>query len=221
MRKVRKRSKYAGRRIRRLFWRRLVRWSLWLTVLAAAVWLLGLVRFAGQIPSGIDDPLSRTDAVVVLTGGSNRLQTGLQLLAARRGKKLFVSGVHAGVKVEDLLRLAEAPTADMECCIVLGYSATDTGGNARETAQWMQVEGYTSLRLVTANYHMQRSLLEFRRALPEARIVAHPVPLEHVKRQDWWRFPGTARLVVAEYSKFLVALARSMVPGNVPDRDNE
>ncbi len=176
-----------------------------------ALWTAGLVRFAGQIPSGVDDPISRTDAIVVLTGGSERLATGLSLLAEGRADKLFVSGVHRGVDVSQLLRVARRTPRELDCCIVLGHDADDTVGNARETARWISAEGYDSLRLVTANYHMRRSLLEFRRALPRATIVAHPVIPPHVKRRDWWRFPGTASLVIGEYNKFLVASLRAWV----------
>lgn len=182
-----------------------------MSLFGLALWTAGLVRFAGQIPSGVDDPTSRTDAIVVLTGGSERLATGLQLLAEGRAGKLFVSGVHRGVDVSQLLRIARQAPRELDCCIVLGHDADDTVGNARETARWISAEGYDSLRLVTANYHMRRSLLEFRRALPQATIVAHPVTPPHVKRRDWWRFPGTASLVIGEYNKFLVASLRAWV----------
>jgi uncharacterized SAM-binding protein YcdF (DUF218 family) len=197
--------------------RRWLGWGAALLLIGLTVWTAGLVRFAGRIPADVDDPRRETDAIVVLTGGSERLQTGLGLLAERRGKKLFVSGVHRGVDVAQLLRVARQAPQEVDCCIVLGYSADDTAGNARETAAWMAAEGYHSLRLVTANYHMQRSLLEFRRALPDATIVAHPVAPRNVRRQ-WWRFPGTTSLLVREYNKFLLALVRPPVDRPAPDR---
>lgn len=177
-------------------------------LVGVALWVGGLFRFAGQIPSGVDDPTSRTGAIVVLTGGSERLSTGLRMLAQGRAGKLFVSGVHRGVDVAELLRIARQEPDEVECCIVLGHGADDTVGNARETARWMAQEGYRSLRLVTANYHMRRSLLEFRRAMPGVAIIAHPVMPAHVKRRGWWRFPGTTSLVVGEYNKLLVAHLR-------------
>ena len=69
----------------------------------------------------------------------------------------------------------------------------------------MRDNGFRSLRLVTANYHMPRSLLQFRHALPDATIIAHPVFPDHVKQDSWWQWPGTARLIIGEYNKFLVA----------------
>jgi uncharacterized SAM-binding protein YcdF (DUF218 family) len=76
----------------------------------------------------------------------------------------------------------------------------------------MAREGFASVRLVTANYHMRRSLLEFARAMPEARVVAHPVFPEAFRIDAWWRFPGTYALVQAEYHKYVAALLRALLP---------
>ena len=102
-----------------------------------------------------DEP---TDAFVVLTGGSSRLEEGLNLLAQRKAKKLFVSGVYRGVDVKRLLSLSRRAPDDLVCCIEIGHTATSTEGNAAETKLWMDQEGYRSLRLVTASYHMPRSM---------------------------------------------------------------
>jgi uncharacterized SAM-binding protein YcdF (DUF218 family) len=181
---------------------------------AALLWLAGLVWFADTMPSEIADPSSPTDAIVVLTGGSQRFDAGLDLLAAGKAKKLFVSGVHHGVEIADLLHLAHRPPDavlpdELTCCIVLGHAADSTVGNALETAAWMRQEGYHSLRLVTAGYHMRRSLFEFARAMPEIRIIANPVFPEQVKLADWWAWPGTAALIVGEYHKYLAARLRA------------
>jgi len=181
---------------------------------AALLGLGGLVWFADTMPSEIIDPSTPTDAIVVLTGGSQRFDAGLELLAAGKAKKLFVSGVHHGVEVADLLHLAHrasdaAPLDELACCIVLGHEADSTIGNAQETASWMRSEGYHSLRLVTAGYHMRRSLFEFARAMPEIRIIANPVFPEQVKLADWWAWPGTAALIVGEYDKYLAARLRA------------
>jgi uncharacterized SAM-binding protein YcdF (DUF218 family) len=182
-----------------------------LAVLAA--WSAGLVIFVGYIPRAPAVETQATDAIVVLTGGSERLAEGVRLLGLGMAKKLFVSGVHADVDLAQLVASlppdAVPPTdAQLACCVVLGYAAGNTLGNAHETAQWMAAQGYTSLRLVTANYHMPRSLLEFRQALPGLIVVTHPVFPPQVKREEWWRWPGTAALMVSEYHKFLFALLR-------------
>ncbi len=86
-----------------------------------------------------------------------------------------MSGVHQGVAIADLLRVAHHGPDWLACCIVLGHEADSTLGNALETAVWMRHEGYESLRLVTADYHMRRSLIDFERVMPDIRIIANPV----------------------------------------------
>ena len=194
------------KRTRRIFGRLLL-----LLAVLGAIWLGGLGWFASAIPSRVEDPDSKTDAIVVLTGGSERLDTGLALLAEGKAKKLFVSGVYHGVEVSELLRKAHNVPAHLECCIELGHAADSTIGNAAETAQWMAAEHYRSLRLVTAAYHMPRSLLEFRHAMPQIRLVPHPVFPERVKT-DWWLWPGSAYLVLVEFHKYLASLVRESIP---------
>ncbi|KIL97968.1 hypothetical protein CCC_01029 [Paramagnetospirillum magnetotacticum MS-1] len=173
-------------------------------------WGGGLIWFAADLGIRAEDDATVTDAVVVLTGGAERLNSGLALLEAGRGRMLFVSGVHKGVDLADLLRQAHVSPERVRCCITLGHAADDTVGNAVETAAWMRREGFSSLRLVTAAYHMRRALLELRRALPEAQIIAHPVFPDAFKRDQWWRWPGTAHLLAVEYTKYLAALARPL-----------
>ncbi len=73
-------------------------------LLCLALWLTGLAWFVWQIPAHIIDDNRETDAIVVLTGGSGRLEYGLELLAEGKGKKLFISGVSEGITTEQLLR---------------------------------------------------------------------------------------------------------------------
>jgi uncharacterized SAM-binding protein YcdF (DUF218 family) len=190
--------------------RRLTRSAVLLLALVI-LWLGGFVWFASRIPAEIADADSETDAIVVLTGGSLRVQSGLALLAAGKAKKLFVSGVYHSTDVAALLKVSRQSPEHVACCIVLGYEADNTLGNAVETAQWMRQEGFRSLRLVTANYHMPRSLLEFARVMPETHIVANPVFPDRVRQERWWASPATATLVLAEYHKYLLSLARPLV----------
>lgn len=177
----------------------------------AALWTGGLVWFAEdarRAASRFDE--RSTDAIVVLTGGSKRIAEGVDLLVAGRARLLFVSGVARGVRLEDILREAKASEAKaLECCVMLGHAALDTVGNAVETAAWAQENQIASLRLVTANYHMRRSLLEFQEWMPHVLIVPHAVDPDAVMVDEWWRWSGTARLMVTEYNKYLAALVRS------------
>lgn len=171
-------------------------------------WLAGLPYFAAGIPRQAAPALEKADAIVVLTGGTLRLERGLELLGQQVAKKLFVSGVHRGVDVQQLLRLSRQSPQALDCCIALGYSADHTAGNAEETADWLRKQGFHSIYLVTASYHMPRSLVEFRARMPTIRTLPFPVFPEHVKLEGWWRWPGTASLIVGEYNKYLLAILR-------------
>jgi uncharacterized SAM-binding protein YcdF (DUF218 family) len=181
-----------------------------MTIVVLAIWGIGLFQFADDIPKTVTDPDTRTDAIVVLTGGSGRLDAGLDLLARNLAGQLFVSGVYHGVDVERLVQISKREPAGLEPRIGIG-NAINTVGNAAETQVWMDKRGFTSLRLVTGAYHMPRSLAEFHFFMPDVTVIPHPVFPEHVKQEYWWAWPGTASLIVSEYNKWLFARARHWI----------
>lgn len=181
-------------------------------ILLAGIWGAGLFRYADAIPVQVDQPDLKTDAIVVLTGGSGRLDEGLKLLERGLTEKLFISGVYKGVDMKNLLQAYRENPQDLNCCVAIGH-AEDTINNAVETAQWARDNAVQSLRLVTSAYHMPRSVLEFEYAMPGVVLVEHPVFPAHVKQQDWWAWPGTTGLIVGEYNKFLIAWVRHRLIG--------
>ena len=184
-----------------------LRLGLYVMAVVCAIWFSGLLWFSTQVPNGGEAPATRTDAIVVLTGGTGRLDMGLLLLEKNFATHLFVSGVARGVDVATLLRVAQRAPKELECCISVGYRADDTAGNAAETAGWVDKRGFESIRLVTASYHMPRSLIVFRHAMPEIRIIPHPVYPPQFKRSRWWLWPGTATLLASEFNKYVIAWA--------------
>lgn len=175
-----------------------------------SLWTGGFFGYVERVASfttpALDAGLPPTQAIVVLTGGSERMATGLQLLRAGKGEKLFISGVYPGVGTGRLVSGVDIPKDMRDCCIVLGHAADNTRGNADETLSFMMGEGYHTLRLVTAHYHMPRSLLLFRALLPPAiTVVPYPVDPDSVSLKDWWRRTGTASLLFMEYNKYLYA----------------
>jgi uncharacterized SAM-binding protein YcdF (DUF218 family) len=174
------------------------------------LWWIGLFRFVEAIPEKIVDPETGVDAIVVLTGGSGRLDAGLDLLDDNKASRLFVSGVYKGMEVRQLLTLSEKGRSNLEPRIDIG-NAVDTLENAIETADWMVDKEIKSIRLVTAAYHMPRSLLEFENAMPGVVMIPNPVFPNHVKQKRWYLYPGTAMLISSEFNKFLLAWARNWV----------
>jgi len=184
---------------------------LWFARLAAVavalvlLWFAGLIWFIQELPDAPTDDMTHTDAIVVLTGGAERLAVGLDLLDRDFADTLFISGVYTGVDVGTILALDESAPATLACCIELGHSAQHTIGNAEETAAWMAAGGRKSLRLVTAAYHMPRSLYLFRRLMPDIVIVPHPVFPDGVDLASWWYNWDVFSLLAGEYSKYLVS----------------
>lgn len=205
--------------------RRWLRPALLLILLFGLAWAAGLIWFVDHLPdadiAAAGDPLSglaHTEAAVVLTGGGGRLQTGLDLLSDGHADKLFVSGVYRGTELEELLHHVQRVPDDLDCCLELGYAAANTRGNAAETAAWMRRERLRSLRLVTAHYHLPRSLLEFRMALPETRIETLAVAPPDMPQPSLWPPGWRTVLLASEYSKYLLTAARyALTAGSLPD----
>ena len=182
-----------------------LRWIVLMLAAAIVVWVCGLILFVGRLPNAAASPEAPTDAIVVLTGGSGRLEAGLDLMQAGWARALFVSGVYETVDVRLLLDVFQRQVPEIACCIELGYTAGNTRGNAAETNEWVRANQMSSVRLVTSTYHMPRAMLEFRRTLGDITLVAHPVaPVTH-RLEEWWYRPRTFRLVAWEYTKYLLA----------------
>jgi len=174
------------------------------------IWAAGLLAFAARVerstPPG--DPPD-ADGVVALTGGSaERILSALQLLEAGKAKRMLISGVSRQVTRGELQTLIGADKPIFDCCVDLGFIATTTAGNAKETADWARGKGYRSLILVTADYHMPRARLELKGAMPGATIYTYPVVTTELRASRWWATPESAERMTVEYSKYLVVLGR-------------
>lgn len=174
------------------------------------VWWVGLLAFAARVDrlTPADEP-ARADGIVALTGGSGeRISAGVRLLEDGKARRLLISGVGQHVTRGELQTIVGAAKPVFDCCVDLGFQAANTLGNARETAAWARANGFRTLILVTADYHMPRAGLELRAALPEATIEPYPVVTNELKAGDWWKTGLGAQRMILEYCKYLAVLAR-------------
>jgi uncharacterized SAM-binding protein YcdF (DUF218 family) len=179
------------------------------------IWTAGLLEFADRIVrlTPADEPAA-ADGIVALTGGSDlRLEAATDLLEAGKGKRLLVSGVNRSATRGDLWNVTGAAKPMFDCCVDLGFTAADTLGNARESAEWARAMGYHSLILVTADYHMPRALIELRSAMPGETITPYPVATQTLDARHWAQTSLGARRMVLEYCKYLTILTREAVLG--------
>lgn len=180
--------------------------------------MAGLILFAATIAHytpkrSVETP---ADAIVVLTGGEQRVREAIHLFSQGKARRLLISGVNRATTREDLKRRAGIEQVLFECCIDIGYEALDTIGNADETRAWAETWGFKKLIVVTSNYHMPRSLAELSRAMPRTDLVPYPVVARNYRAETWWLYPGTVRIVVSEYIKFLPSIARLIAARAIP-----
>jgi uncharacterized SAM-binding protein YcdF (DUF218 family) len=190
-----------------------MRFLLSIVVIAAITWSAALVWFVQAMPQHSAAASIKTDAIIVLTGGSGRVERGLAMLADQAAPVLLISGVGQHVTLHQMLAahtnqsvrqqiLTREPASE----IVLDYVAATTQSNAQLASEFVQQRQVKSVRLITAHYHMPRSLLEFEAAMPTLDIIADPVFPDGFQRDQWWRHDNTRHLVFSEFYKYFAAL---------------
>ena len=182
----------------------MIRGFLTAMTLAALVYVLGFVLFVSFLPMTPRE-VPKADGIVVLTGGGARLDRAASLFESGVGKRLLISGVDQTTSKETLKHLIHGGRR-FDCCADLGYAAEDTRGNAQETKSWTQAHDFHRLLLVTARYHMPRSMQEFSAAMPDVTFVPYPVEQGRIDLSGWWRYPRTVFLLHREYVKYLASL---------------
>lgn len=188
-----------------------------LLLLVAAVLALGLLlggwalaSFLAAASAAPERASRRTDAIVVLTGGAERVETALRLLDQGAAPQLLVTGAASGLTLAELARAHGRDPATLAGRVTLGHAAATTLGNAAETAAYARARGLRSLRVVTASYHMPRAMLELGRALPDLELVAHPVtPAALRSAAEGGGLTGWRRwtLLSGEFVKYVAAAA--------------
>ena len=177
-------------------------------LIGVSVWLIGFCLFCLYACSFRPDPHEQTDAIIVLTGGNERVQTALNLLQEKYADHLLISGVHKDVTLADL---ASSVPPELMPNITLGYRAKDTRGHAAEIADWIRRHAVRRVLLVTSFYHMPRSIFEVSHKNPELQIMPLPVfPRSFGDSVDWIR-TRYAWLLFVEYHKFMATWAQNKI----------
>jgi uncharacterized SAM-binding protein YcdF (DUF218 family) len=168
----------------------------------------GFVAFLSQLCNTEAVPDRKADGIVVLTGGASRVPDAMELLAAGYGKRLLISGVHPSSAASDISRSLPERQAYFNCCVDLDRSAVNTRSNAAETRRWAHERGFTSLIVVTSNYHMPRAIVELSHAMPGIELIPYAVVGEKWRDEPWYEGGPTLRLVLSEYVKYVAAKLR-------------
>jgi len=186
----------------------LLRFLFDLLLLALVVFVIGFLVFVHGIPRNQQAPARSADGISVLTGGPSRIDQAMKLLASGKAKRLLITGVNRTTSTEALKDLASQGDQFFACCVDIDKEANNTIGNATETSQWEALNHYNSIIIVTSNYHMPRALAEHARVMPNVTLVPYAVVDKQLHLERWWNYPGTSRLLLSEYVKYLPALGR-------------
>lgn len=178
------------------------------TILLLVMLIIGFIVFANGLAREPKDPPHATDGITVLTGGVSRIDEAMKLMAKKKARRMLITGVNRETTLEQLKLLTPEGTRYFDCCVDIDKAALNTIDNATETARWVAENGYGSVIVVTSNYHMPRALAELERAMPGIVLVPYPVVDNNVEVARWWEFPGTTKLLLSEYLKYLPALGR-------------
>ncbi|WP_299477810.1 YdcF family protein [uncultured Roseibium sp.] len=167
--------------------------------------------FAHQIATAKVPRSANADAIVVLTGGQARVNEAVRLLEEGHANRLLISGVHPGTTREQLAAVTASDMPLEKASVDLDRVALNTAGNATETANWVQKNGFTSLLVVTSAYHLPRAKAELSDVLPDVDLIAYPVFAKDLNLDTWYREPTTIRLLMREYVKYILARLRNTV----------
>lgn len=178
-----------------------------LVMLAVFMLVIGFFIFTDGLQRSQPEPRT-ADGIAVLTGGVARIDEAMKLLAQGKAKRLLITGVNRTTSTEELKQLASQGDQLFSCCVDIDKEARNTIDNATETSQWVAQHHYTSIIVVTSNYHMPRALAELGRVMPGVTLIPYAVVENNVHLDCWWTYPGTTRLLISEYLKYLPALAR-------------
>ena len=179
-------------------------------VFLGALWTAGFIWFLAALPNQAPTT-NEVDGVVVLTGGGERISTGMSLVETGIGKRLLISGVNPKISREEIATLWPGDNAAFECCADLGIEAQSTEQNADETRSWLRQHQYSRVILVTSEYHMPRAMLEMRDASPEKEFIPYPVRSVFLNEKGRPTTLKAWRLLAKEYTKFIAVRIKTIV----------
>jgi uncharacterized SAM-binding protein YcdF (DUF218 family) len=175
---------------------------------ALVLLIIGFIVFANSIEREHAVPQQSADGIAVLTGGVARIDAAMKLLADGKAKRVLITGVNRTTTTEELKDLASQGDQYFTCCVDIDKEARNTIDNATETSEWVALHRYGSIIVVTSNYHMPRALAELARVMPGVTLMPYSVVDNNVHLDRWWTYPGTTKLLLSEYLKYLPALGR-------------
>lgn len=183
-----------------------------LLLLLLLLWIGGFAAYFSMIYPMPADSGTPCEALVVLTGSAGRVDMGFELLDKGRAPRLFISGVGDERDAQAFFESYKLPQAlrsklQQEGVLTIDREASSTFENAYETKRWLKNKPYKNLCLITAHYHMPRSLTLFRHVMPDKEWIPISASGWDVRPEELLRRTDLALVLLREYHKWLFVSA--------------
>lgn len=182
----------------------------YLGLFIAAIFVVGYLSliFLGEYltPS---DTLTRSDAVVVLSGGGpDRVQWGIKLYKDAWAPRLVLVGAaldKSGPSNAEAMRKIALQAGVPDTAIFLEEESTNTFENATFGKAVLDSFGAKTIILVTSPYHQRRAYETFKKVYEkeEFTITNSPSGYSTWNSKQWWAKPASADITVSEILKII------------------
>ena len=143
--------------------------------------------------------------VVVLTGGKNRIEKGVDILSKGYGDELLISGVFMPSEIEAKFSLEREKKELFKCCVSFDQKSKNTLENAEEVEKWLnQNKDIKSIILVSSYYHLPRSMMILEKKI-KSDVKIYPTPAiqkNNFENQIFFHL----KLIISEYFKVLYTI---------------
>ena len=152
------------------------------------------------------DPLQKSDAIVVVSGGqtSSRAERGIELYKAGYAPKIVFSGAALGTGPSNARQMREqalqagVPAEDIQTDEV----AETTYQNAVNTKSILDQMDGKKILLVTSPYHQRRSSITFKRVYGDNYQILNVSAYDNRwSKLAWWATPFGISITLSELSK--------------------
>jgi uncharacterized SAM-binding protein YcdF (DUF218 family) len=169
----------------------------------------------------IADPLQKTDAIVVLSGGGlSRLEEAAKLFEEKNsewviltetGKSSTEFGLYSELDRIEAIRLGIPPNQ----IIITEQHVEDTGDEARVVRKLAQSRGFHSLTVVTDPFHSLRTRLIFREGFKDSdiKVYVRPVRDHWYRSTNWWLSRQGWEATLSEYVRLFYYFFKSSTSG--------
>jgi uncharacterized SAM-binding protein YcdF (DUF218 family) len=173
-----------------------------------SAWVFGLIVFFNQIPEVKSDDFHNSQAFVILTGGKQRLDIGIEMFVKSNAKYLLISGLDSKTvksKVKYKINRFNRKQGSKKQ-IIFGEIAHSTIQNAIETEIFMTLNNIVEASIITSNYHMPRVKYVFSTLLKDKQLHYLPIIHENFIKNGDYTTTSSFKLVVNEYNKFIMTV---------------